>query len=274
MSFLSWKNASCFALLIATTAVALAASPSVPKKDLEPAKTVDLFAGMDAGEVEAVLIQKDSTEGTLMLRNMTKQPLTIKLPGAFAGVPILAQGRRGGGAGGMGGGGMGGMGGGGGGMQGMGGGMMGGMGGGMGGMGGGMMNVGADKVQKVKIASVCLDHGLNDPSPRIAYKPIPIESYAKDPAIAELVKLMTSGKIDQHSAQAAAWHIQNGLSWEELANKVGVKHIGGAKDPYFTGSQLERAFVATRIAKEQAEKNSSEESGKSIGDTLADQPQK
>src|SRR5205823_6198253 len=156
----------------------------------------------------------------------------VNMPEAFAGVPILAQ--RGGGAmGGMGGrgGGMGG------GMQGMGGGMMGGMGGGMsGGMGGGMggmggmMSIAPDTVQKIKIATVCLDHGLADPSPRVQYKPIPIDSYAKDPAIAELVTLMCHGQIDQHSAQAAAWHIQNGLSWDELANKVGVTHINGTKE--------------------------------------------
>jgi len=66
--------------------------------------------------------------------------------------------------------------------------------------------------------------------------------------------LMLQGRIDQHSAQAAAWHIQNGLSWEELANKVGVKHIDGRKEPYFVAAQLERAFAATRVAKEQAEK--------------------
>jgi hypothetical protein len=141
-------------------------------------------------------------------------------------------------------------------------------------MGGGMFNVEADKVQKVKIASVCLDHGLTDPSPRVPYKPIPIDSYAKDPAIAELVKLMISGRLDQHSAQAAAWHIQNGLSWEELANKIGIKHINGTKEPYFTASQLERAFVAAHAAKIQAEKNSSEKSNKSVGEILADQPLK
>jgi hypothetical protein len=247
-------------LVVAIPAVVLAASPaSAPKKE-PPAKAVDLFIGMDSGEVEAVLIPKDSTGGTIMIKNKTDKPLSVKIPAAFAGVPILAQLGGGGGigGGGMGGGGMGGMGGGGG--QGMGGGMMGG--GGMGGMGGGgmggMFNIAPDKVQKVKITAVCLDHGKADPNPRIPYKPVPIDSYAKDPAVAELLVLMLQGKIDQHSAQAAAWHIQNGLSWEELANKVGVKHIDGRKEPYFVAAQLERAFAATRVAKEQAEKTAKE----------------
>jgi hypothetical protein len=251
------------ALVAAIPAVVLAASPaSAPKKE-PPAKSVDLFIGMDSGEVEAVLIPKDSTGGTIMIKNKTDKPLSVKIPAAFAGVPILAQIGMGGGmgGGGMGGGGMGGMGGGGG-MQGMGGGMMGGGGMGGGGMGGGgmggMFNIAPDKVQKVKIAAVCLDHGKADPNPRVPYKPVPIDSYAKDPAVAELLVLMCQGKIDQHSAQAAAWHIQNGLSWEELANKVGIKHIDGRKEPYFVGAHLERAFVATRVAKEQAEKTAKE----------------
>jgi hypothetical protein len=270
-------NWSCIALAIAIPVMALAATPSSTAKKEPPAKSVELFAGMESGEIEAVLIQKDSTEGTVMIKNKSDQPLTVKMPEAFAGVPILAQrGGRGGGVGGMGGG-MGGMGGGG--MQGMGGGMMGGMGGGMGGMGGGMggmgggmFNVAPDKVQKIKIGTVCLDHGLTDPSPRVPYKPVPIDTYAKDPAIAELVKMMCHGQIDQHSAQAAAWHIQNGLSWEVLANKVGVKHIDGRTEPYFTAAHLERAFGAARFAKEQAEKASKEKSSKSsIGEELATQ---
>jgi hypothetical protein len=142
------------------------------------------------------------------------------------------------------------------------------MGGGMGGMGGGMFNVAPDKVQKVKIASVCLDHGLDDPNVKVPYKPVPIDSYAKDPAIEQLIKMMLTGMIDQHSAQAAAWHIQNGLSWEELANKVGFKHIDGRKDPYFKADSLQRAFVAAKLAKDQAEKEGKQK--KSLGDIIAE----
>src|SRR5436190_2818746 len=97
------------ALAVAMPALVLAASPTSKPKNEAPAKTVDLFGGMEAGDIEAVLIMKDSTEGNLTIKNNTDKPLTVKIPDAFAGVPILAQ-RRGGGGGGMGG--MGGMGGG------------------------------------------------------------------------------------------------------------------------------------------------------------------
>lgn len=108
----------CCAVAVLIPAVVWAASPASNTKTTPVTKTVELFAGIEAGEIEATVIMSDSTKGTVMVANKTEQPLTIKLPAAFAGVPILAQ--RGGRGGGMGGG-MGGM---------------GGMGGGMGGMGG------------------------------------------------------------------------------------------------------------------------------------------
>jgi hypothetical protein len=256
MLLASLKKIVCTLVAIAIPVAAWSAPPSKTKNE-SPAKTVDLFAGMESGEIEVAMFMKDSTEGTMTVANKTDKPLTIKIPEAFAGVPVLAQRRGGGGGGGMGGG----MGGGGGGMQGMGGGMMGGMGGRGGGMGGGMggmMNIGPDKVQKVKLAAVCLDHGKTDPNPRVPYQPVPINSYAKDPAIAELIKLMCHAQLDQHSAQAAAWHLQNGLTWEEMAQKIGAKHIDGRQEPYFTADQLNRALAATTIAKHLAEKSAKE----------------
>src|SRR5881394_3366692 len=99
----------CALVAIAIPVVVWAASPATTSKEEVPAKTVDLFAAMESGEVEAVLFFKDSTEGMMTVKNNTGKPLTIKLPDAFAGVPILAQRRGGGGAGGVGGaGGMGG----------------------------------------------------------------------------------------------------------------------------------------------------------------------
>ena len=49
-----------------------------------------------------------------------------------------------------------------------------------------------------------------------------------------------------------------------------IKHIGGAKEPYFTAASLERAFVAARTAKEKAEQ-ASQKKYVSPGDELANQ---
>ncbi|MCI0358319.1 MAG: hypothetical protein L0211_07545 [Planctomycetaceae bacterium] len=247
----------CALIAVTHCGILCAAEPAKTAKSARPeAAVVELFAGMEAGDIEVKVIPKDATGGNITVKNKTDKPLTIKLPEAFAGVPVLAQGF-GGGLGGCPGGGLGG-GGQGGGNQGFGGGGMGGMMGGMGmGMGGGgMFAVGPDKATKIKFVAICLDHGLKDPSPRVEYQLVPIDEYAKDPAVTEIIKLMVAGKLDQHSAQAAAWHLQNGLTWEELASKIGAKHLNGSIEPYFTAVQLQRAAVATRFAQEHAEKAS------------------
>lgn len=240
---------------------------------------VELFAAIEAGDIEVKLIPKDSTTGTVVVTNKTKKPLSIKFPDAFAGVPVAAQfgggggiggggfgggGFGGGGLGGGGGGGSqglgGGLGGGGGGFGGGGGGFGGGGGGGLGG-GGGFFNVAPEKVGKVKFTAVCLEHGKDDPNPRVPYELRPIESFAKDQKVIELVKMLGRGEIDQTSAQAAAWHLANGMNWQELAAKIGRKHLNGTTEPYFTTAQIQRAMAFTRAAEERAEKVKTESPG-------------
>lgn len=250
----------CVLVAAVVPLVAQAATPASKPVDKESATAVGLFEAMEAGQIEVAVIPKDAVEGMITVKNKSGKPLTIKLPDAFAGVPVLAQGLAGlgdpGGGGnnnsnsgnsnqGFGGG--------------MGGGMMGGgMGGGM--MGGGMFNIGPEKLMKGKITLVCLDHGKKDPNPRVPYKLIPIESYAKSADVVEVVKMLARGELDQRSAQAATWHLQNGLSWEELAKKIGAKHLNGSVEPFFTVGNLQRALAASRMAKERAEKATQEKS--------------
>jgi hypothetical protein len=132
--------------------------------------------------------------------------------------------------------------------QGFGGGM-GGM--GMGGMGmGGFMNVGPDRVGKFKVATVCLEHGKKDPNPRVPYEMKPIESFTQKAELIELCKMLGRGEIDQVSAQAAAWHLSDGLSWQELARKVKIRHLNGQTKLYFNPQQLQQALRAVRVATE------------------------
>jgi hypothetical protein len=216
----------------------------------------DLFSVIETGQVEVKLFPHDATGGTVIITNTTKEPLTIKLPEAFAGVPVLAQ-RRGGGAaagvggntgatgagnqaigGAFGGGGLGG----------------GGFGGGLGG-GGGLFNIGPERARKLKVAAVCLEHGKQDPNPRVDYELVPIGAVTSDPAVSEVLKMLGRREIDQPAAQAAAWHIANGLSWQQLAEKIGVKHIGGRTEPYFSAAAIERAQHAVSQAHRRAAEN-------------------
>ena len=118
--------------------------------------------------------------------------------------------------------------------------------------GGGMFNVAPEAEGKLKVASVCLEHGKKDPNSRVAYTIKPIEFLNSNPKVIELVKMVAKGEIDPQSAQAAAWHLANGLSWEELANKVGVKHLDGSKEAFFSAEQLKRAYVVANVAERRA----------------------
>jgi hypothetical protein len=285
-------RSACFVLLLAAPGFARAES-SVTDKTVSAALSakatgaeVHLFEGMKSGEIEVTFIPKDATEATILFKNNTGKPVAIKVPEAFAGVPVLAQfggpggvagaggrGRRGAGAAGMGGG-MGGMGG----MQGMMGGMggmggmMGGMGmGGMGGMGmggmGGFMNVAPDKIAKLKVPLVCLEHGKKDPNPRVKYELKPIESFTQDRQVIEIGKMLSRKEIDQKSAQAATWHVANHLSWPYLASKDRIHLSNGYSEKFFNQANLTRAakivLEADRRAKEQPAKNETRTPGAS-----------
>jgi len=253
------------------------------------AKTVEMFQAMDEGLLTVDYIGKDATQANLLFRNKGDEPLNIVLPTTFGAVPVLAQMMGGmggggmGGMGGMGGGGMGGMGGGGmggggmggmGGGQGMGGGMGGGGmggggmgGGGMGGMGGmggggmggmgGMMRVEPDRVQKMTVATVCLEHGKTDPNPRMKYKVVRLSEVNDSPVIEELCKSLAAGKVSQNTAQAAAWHVANGLTWQELVQKPRVISEYTGVEMFFSRYEVQAAMRLTAHATVEAENRAS-----------------
>jgi hypothetical protein len=227
--------------LTATAGIALAENPAGPAERSTSA-VVHLFDAKKSGRIDVRLILKDSKSGTLIIANNMQAPLTVKMPEAFAGVPVLAQrGGRGGGIGGnIGGNGSGGS-------QGIGGGLGGGgvggggFGGGGFGGGGGLFNIGPERVTKLKFVAVCLEHGKEEPSARVPYDLVPISNLTSNPRVVQVVSMLGRGEINQSAAQAAAWHLANGLSWQQLADKIGVKHINGTAEPYFSRLDLETA---------------------------------
>ncbi len=247
------------ASLLALPALGLAADRSVKnlRKPNPLDRTVEMFAAIDAKEIEVTLIPKDDTESRILIKNNTKKPLNVKLPEAFAGRPVLAQ------IGGIGGGGRGGAGGGGmnqsmgGGMGGMGGGMMGGMGGGM-----GMMNVPPEQVGQFKVATVCLEHGKKEPRPNIPYEIVPLDTVTTKPGVKELLTAMGHQKLSQRVAQAAAWHLANGMSWQELAAKR-IEHLNGTSEPWFYPQEIRAGMQLSRMALAQAETDTQPSPGES-----------
>ena len=167
-AYRAWGLAWLGLVVLVLQVLSAAAAPAAQS---DSANTVNLFAAIDKGQVDVKVIPKDSSQLRVMIENKTDQPLTVKLPDAFAAVPILAQNAAGGAkknnnnnnqnqgvGGGMGGGGMG-------------------MGGGGMGMGG-MMNIAPEKVGQLKVPTVCLDHGKGEPR---GPSPIPSSRWTTTP---------------------------------------------------------------------------------------------
>lgn len=229
----------CGAMVAAGVAPAAEIKKPLKPGEFNPAdQTVDLFEAIKAGQVEAKMIHKDSSGGKVLITNKSAQALNLKLPEVFAGVNVLAQMGMGGGGGGMaqatGGGGGGG-----------------GMGGGAGG-GGGMFNVAPERVGEFPFTSVCLEHGKPEPRSSMPYEIRPIETVTSKPEVIEALKLLNRGQMSQRVAQVLAWHLNNEMSFEELAAKQ-VKRLGGESEPYFTLAEIQAAMQADQYIAKQLE---------------------
>jgi hypothetical protein len=222
---------------------AAAKAPARSNEELE----VELFAGMKSGELDVKIIARNDREARVIIANKTGQPVNVKLPEAFAAVPALAQF---GGGGGGGGGGMGGGGGGGG--QSSGGGMGGGGGGMGGGGGGGMFSIPPDETGKIEVATVCLDHGLKIPSSSRPYKIVPADTHVK-PEVVELLKAFGRGELDPGATQAAAWHLNSNMSWNDLASKLTGTERNINRSPYFSQEQIRTGMAYAQEAHHRAE---------------------
>ena len=113
-------------------------------------------------------------------------------------------------------------------------------------------DVAPEKVASLKVPTVCLEHGKAEPRPTVPYTIEPIESFTDRPAVQELCRMLGSGQINQRVAQAAAWHLNNDMSWQQLAAKR-QRRAGGTTQPYFTVAELRAAMVLSDTAVKNAE---------------------
>ena len=126
---------------------------------------------------------------------------------------------------------------------------------GMGGMMGGgmgMFNVPPEKVGQFDVTTVCLEHGKRDPRSSIPYEIKPLDSVTTKPGVRELCQMLGTGQVDQRAAQAAAWHLNNGMSWEELAAKQ-LRFATGTRQPYFSPAEIQAGVQVAAAAVKAAE---------------------
>ena len=235
-------------VLAALAAPAVARGPRVASSSAL-ADAQDILAAEAAGLVNVKFIPNDSRTAQVVVTNRSDRPLTLRLPAGFAGVPVLAQmggGMQGGGfgAGGIGGG-----------AQNVGG----------GGMGGGPFSLPPERTRTLRVPTVCLDHGKREPTPRIAYRMTALENCSTDPRLQDVMACLSSGAISQKVAQAAAWHISSGLTWQQLSAEM-IVMAGGTPDvPFFTPAEL---AAARRLVEESTSRHppvASESSDSSAG---------
>ena len=256
--------------VIATTAILsmLSCSPlqAQDKANVDPA--VSLFDAMESGKIDVKFVPQNMNEGRVIISNQTDQPLHIQLPATFGAVPVLAQfngplGNQGNGIGlngngngvGLNGNGQGQQLGGGFGQQGFGQQGFGqgqgfgrqGLGNGLGNFGGNRFGQGAlfridpGKTRKLNVATLCLEHGKPNPTPRMKYSLVPLQQVNDDPVIEKLCSDLGEGKISKGPAQALSWHVANGLGWEELASKHRKESRYTGNENYFSSADLNAA---------------------------------
>jgi hypothetical protein len=260
-----WPRFASMGALCALAVLAAARPGPVKKLSVDPdAREVELFAAIEAGELEARLVARDARHGNLLVTNKTEDPLTVKLPRAVVGVHVLKQflppqnqqgafgvqnlsptepsQALGVGFGGS----------------------------GLGPLGpvlnnlGGMFSVPAERTVQIRISSVCLQYGKPDPASHMEYRVEPVEEFTRDAALQEfLYDFGTDYKpgriVDYGAVQAAAWRLSNRMSWEALRGIPGDNPGGG----YFTRGQIEAAHQWTDRATDAAKRRPPEEPSKS-----------
>lgn len=228
----------------------------------------DLLEAEGQQLVSVRYIPNNAKSAQIIVTNRTQRPLTLRLPDAFAGVPVLAQNRQNGG-GGNGGAQVTGGGGGGAGrgqnavqnQQPAGGFGVGGF-GGFGNPGGGAFSIPPERTLTFRVPTVCLEYGKPEPSSRMPYKLGRAEAFSSDPKLSIVLEGLGRGELSQKVAQAACWHIASGLTWEKLAAEK-IDHAGGTPDePYFSRAELMAAHRVVAVATELASRRGPPEPSK------------
>lgn len=223
--YLRIQFVASIALLAGFSLATWAARAAEPRDVASPAyEKVGMFNAIEQGQIEVSLTVKDNQQARFVARNLTDRPLTIEIPEAIAAVPILAQ-NQGGGLDGF------------------------------NNLAPEFLNLRPEKFASRKTSFVCLEHGKPNPRSDMKYEVKPIETITTDARVVALVAGASDGRMSHAAAQAAAWHMQNGMSWKELAAKR-REHLGGGSDPYFSAAQLQQASQLVAQLEKQFEQES------------------
>jgi len=238
---------------------------SLTQLTLDPdAPVVELFAGVEDGQLGVRVVAENPHEGRIFITNTTDRLLTVAVPKGLVGVQVLPQFNG----------------------QGAGFGFQNGQGlvgqngqngqfgpaqavGGNafpvgnnafpnangnnllpGGNAQGFFSIPPEKTVQLALRSVCLNYGRPEPNVRMKYHLMPASAFTTDPVLQQLLE-ESSPRIARDVQQAAAWHLASSLSWERLA-ALKTEPIPGQPRAIFTRSQLQAAQDLVKSTQENA----------------------
>jgi len=203
----------------------------------------DLFAAINSGVVDARVVMRDQFNGRVVLKNVSALPLALNMPAFVAARPMAAdrnilaqqgfqfpgmQGSQNSGS-----------------RQGatqtVGASTSSGSGqNNLFNLGGPPFNIAPEQVRFIDLHCLCLEQGKPNPRTGVKYELVPLDEANADPRLPELLAAAARGEVDRDTAQAAAWHVANNLSWEQLA-ELSQRVALNASRPVFNLHQLSRA---------------------------------
>ena len=207
-------------------------------------QSLELFAGIESGKLEAKLIPRDAKKARIFVTNKTGESVNVRMPAVFAGQPMLAQFRLPNGPNGNTGANQNSV------PQ-----TIGGRTNTNGGNnnnnfqpGGPMFNVPPEKTAEFRVDCVCLEYGKPNPRPVVTYQLLAADKVANPETVAMLMEF-EHGDYSQRAAQAAAWHLANAMTWEKLKDIKGETTSLGVRASYFTRQELDDAHKLVDAAR-------------------------
>tara|TARA_R110002095_G_scaffold102921_1_gene90235 strand:+ start:1409 stop:2269 length:861 start_codon:yes stop_codon:yes gene_type:complete len=226
---------------------------------------VNLFEGIEQQALTVRVAPISAYNSSVFITNLTAQPLTVKLPQSVASIHILAQNGPGDGF-----------------LQGLQNqpqqqtGKSQAVGGNLTPVGNnqnfdfkGLFTIPAEKTVRLRLQSVCLEHGKPSPSSLKTYELRPIESQVQDKALVLLLTKFDPRYDDWEMMQAIAWHLSSHMEWQELANEKKDRVIGGGV-PLFSTAQLLAAKKIVEMAQVNVNRKQTAEKRQEFPDSKTD----